>query len=52
VRRYLLDIKPAQDFNHNRHGVRQRADAERRQGNRIGICMPVLGGLGRVVGGN
>jgi tRNA(fMet)-specific endonuclease VapC len=45
VRRYLLDTKPAQDFNNNRNGVRQRADAERRQGNRIGICMPVLGEL-------
>jgi tRNA(fMet)-specific endonuclease VapC len=45
VRRYLLETKPAQDFNQNRHGVRQRADVERRRGNRIGICMPVLGEL-------
>lgn len=45
MRRYLLDTKPAQDFNHNRNGVRQRADAERRRGNRIGICTPVLGEL-------
>jgi tRNA(fMet)-specific endonuclease VapC len=45
MRRYLLDTKPAQDFNNNRQGVRQRADAERRRGNRIGICTPVLGEL-------
>jgi hypothetical protein len=45
VRRYLLDTKPAQDFNNNSYGVRQRADAERRLGNRIGICTPVLGEL-------
>jgi tRNA(fMet)-specific endonuclease VapC len=45
MRRYLLDTKPAQDFNNNRNGVRQRADAERRRGNRIGICTPVLGEL-------
>jgi hypothetical protein len=43
MRRYLLDTKPAQDFNNNRNGVRQRADVERRRGNRIGICTPVLG---------
>jgi tRNA(fMet)-specific endonuclease VapC len=45
VRRYLLDTSPAQDFTNNRGGVRQRADAERRRGNRIGICTPVLGEL-------
>ena len=45
MRRFLLDTKPAQDFNNNRNGVRQRADAERRRGNRIGICTPVLGEL-------
>jgi tRNA(fMet)-specific endonuclease VapC len=45
MRRYLLDTKPAQDFNNNRNGVRQRVDAERRRGNRIGICTPVLGEL-------
>jgi tRNA(fMet)-specific endonuclease VapC len=41
----LLDTKPTQDFNNNRHGVRERVDAERQQGNRIGICTPVLGEL-------
>jgi tRNA(fMet)-specific endonuclease VapC len=45
VRRFLLDTGPAQDFNTNRNGVRQRADEERRRGNRIGICTPVLGEL-------
>ena len=45
MRRFLLDTKPAQDFNNNRNGVRQRADAERLRGNRIGICVPVLGEL-------
>lgn len=45
MRRYLLDTKPAQDFNNNRNGLRQRVDAERLRGNRIGICTPVLGEL-------
>ena len=43
--RFLLDTGPAQQFINKRHGVRERADAERRLGNRIGICMPVLGEL-------
>lgn len=45
MKRFLLDTKPAQDFINNRHGIRQRADAERQRSNRIGICMPVLGEL-------
>jgi tRNA(fMet)-specific endonuclease VapC len=45
MRRFLLDTKPAQDFNNNRNGVREHADIERRSGNRIGICVPVLGEL-------
>lgn len=45
MRRFLLDTKPAQDFNNDRHDIRQRADAERQRGNRIGICTPVLGEL-------
>jgi len=52
MRRYLLDTGPAQDFNHDRHGVRERADAERRRGNRIGICVPVLGELWAGLGGS
>jgi tRNA(fMet)-specific endonuclease VapC len=45
MRRYLLDTGPAQDFINYRRGVRQRADEERQRGNRIGICVPVLGEL-------
>jgi tRNA(fMet)-specific endonuclease VapC len=45
VRRYLLDTGPAQDFLNNRNGLRERVDAERHGGNRIGICTPVLGEL-------
>jgi tRNA(fMet)-specific endonuclease VapC len=45
MRRYLLDTGIAQDFINSRHGVRDRADEERHQGNRIGICVPVLGEL-------
>jgi tRNA(fMet)-specific endonuclease VapC len=45
VRRFLLDTGPAQDFVNRRHGVQERADQERHRGNRIGICVPVLGEL-------
>ncbi len=45
IRRYLLDTGIAQDFQAFRHGVRERADAERHLGHRIGICVPVLGEL-------
>jgi tRNA(fMet)-specific endonuclease VapC len=45
MRRFQLDAGPAQDFINRRHGVRERVDAERRRGNRIGICTPVLGEL-------
>jgi tRNA(fMet)-specific endonuclease VapC len=43
--RYLLDTGIAQDFINQRNGVRERADAARKEGNRIGICTPVLGEL-------
>jgi hypothetical protein len=43
--RYLLDTGVAQDFINHRNGVRERADAARKEGNRIGICTPVLGEL-------
>lgn len=43
--RYLLDSGIAQDFINRRNGVRERADLARQQGNRIGICTPVLGEL-------
>jgi tRNA(fMet)-specific endonuclease VapC len=45
MKRYLLDTGPAQDFNNNRYGVRERVDAVRHRGSRIGICTPVLGEL-------
>lgn len=45
MRRFLLDTGTAQDFINRRHGVIERSDAERRAGNRIGICTPVLGEL-------
>lgn len=45
MRRFLLDSGTAQDFINRHQGVRQRLDAERHQGNRIGICTPVLGEL-------
>ena len=45
MRRYLLDTGIAQDFIVDRRGVRARVDAARKQGGRIGICVPVLGEL-------
>jgi tRNA(fMet)-specific endonuclease VapC len=45
MKRYLLDTGIAGDYINNRHGVRQRAQDEVRRGNRIGICVPVLGEL-------
>lgn len=42
---FLLDTNTAQDFALRRHGVVERADVERRRGNRLGICTPVLGEL-------
>ena len=45
MRRYLLDTGIAQDFINHRNGVRERADAVRKEGNRLGICTPVLGEL-------
>ncbi len=45
MRRFLLDTGIAQDFVIRREAILERANAERRQGNRIGICVPVLGEL-------
>lgn len=45
MRRYLVDTGIAQDFINRRNGVRERVDAARHKGNRIGICTPVLGEL-------
>lgn len=44
-RHYLLDTGIAQDYQARRGGVRERAIAQRQAGNRIGICVPVLGEL-------
>lgn len=44
-RRYLFDTGIAQDYQAGRRGVRERAIVERRNGHRIGICVPVLGEL-------
>ena len=52
MRRFLLDTGPAQDFNHDRNGIRGRVQAERRRGNRIGIGTPVLGELWAGLGGS
>ncbi len=45
MKRYLLDTGSAQDFINDRRCVRARVNIERLQGNRIGICTPVLGEL-------
>ena len=45
MRRFLLDTGPAQDFINRRGRVQERADEERHRGNRIGICVTVLGEL-------
>jgi tRNA(fMet)-specific endonuclease VapC len=45
MKRYLLDTGIAQDFITRRHGIYERADRERLRGQRIGICVPVLGEL-------
>jgi tRNA(fMet)-specific endonuclease VapC len=45
LKRFLLDTGFAQDFIHRRTMVLDRVDQERRRGNRIGICVPVLGEL-------
>lgn len=45
MRRYLLDTGIAGHFINDRYGVRQRVKEETSRGNRIGICVPVLGEL-------
>ena len=45
MRRFLLDTGIGQDFVTRRNDVYERADRERLRGNRIGICVPVLGEL-------
>jgi tRNA(fMet)-specific endonuclease VapC len=41
-RRYLLDTGPAFDFLFRRRGIEVRVEDARRQGAKLGICMPVL----------
>lgn len=43
--RFLLDTGIAGHFINKTRGVRQRAQAEVARGNRVGICVPVLGEL-------
>lgn len=45
MRRFLLDTGITQDFMYRRHRIPERVDRERHQGNRLGICVPVLGEL-------
>ena len=45
MRRYLLDTGAAGDYLARRHEVFARAREEVARGNRIGICVPVLGEL-------
>jgi tRNA(fMet)-specific endonuclease VapC len=45
VRRFLLDTNAAGHYMNRRRGVRERAAQEVARGNRIGICVPVLGEL-------
>ena len=45
MRRYLLDTGPASDFVNRRRAVYERARQAARDGNRVGICTPVLGEL-------
>jgi tRNA(fMet)-specific endonuclease VapC len=45
MRRYLLDTGSAGDFINDQGGIRARADHRKSLGDRIGICIPVLGEL-------
>jgi tRNA(fMet)-specific endonuclease VapC len=45
MRRYLLDSGIAQDCVYRRKGVDQRVREVRKQGNKVGIGLPVLGEL-------
>ncbi len=45
MRRYLLDTGIAGDYIDRRNNVFDRAKKEASRGNRIGICVPVLGEL-------
>lgn len=45
MKRYLLDTNAAGHYINRRRGIRERATVEVGRGNRIGICIPVLGEL-------
>jgi tRNA(fMet)-specific endonuclease VapC len=45
MKRYLLDTGSASDCIHRRCGVHLRADQASGDGDRLGICTPVLGEL-------
>ena len=45
TRRYLLDSGPAFDFLFRQKGVEDRVADARRAGAKVGICVPVLGGI-------
>ncbi|HYV38712.1 MAG TPA: type II toxin-antitoxin system VapC family toxin [Gemmataceae bacterium] len=45
MRRFLLDTNIAGDYIFKRHRVYERAREEISRGNRIGICIPVVGEL-------
>ena len=45
MRRYLLDTNAAGHYINRRLGIRERAMSEVARGNRLGICVPVLGEL-------
>ncbi len=45
MKRFLLDTNAAGHYMNRRRGVRERAAQEVARGNRIGICVPVLGEL-------
>lgn len=45
MRRYLLDTGPASDFVNRRRDVYEQARNAARDGDRVGICTPVLGEL-------
>ena len=45
MRRYLLDTGPASDFVNRREAVYERTQGAVKAGDRVGICVPVLGEL-------
>jgi tRNA(fMet)-specific endonuclease VapC len=52
MKRFLLDTGIAGEFVNRGHGVYERARKETTKGNRVGICMPVLGELAHGVEGS